>query len=111
MTNGDKFRTKTDAEIVDLIFGADTTATAPPGRNCIGGCEWDSCRECWLAYLGEEAEGNATEDFAPNCSTCEHLQTEIIDDFPVSRCPMLGPVPKPYATVCERHEPKGGGSA
>ena len=57
MTNGDKFRMKTDKEIVDLIFGADTTATAPPGRNCIGGCKWDSCRECWLAYLGEEAEG------------------------------------------------------
>lgn len=54
MTNGEKIRQLPDEELVELLF--QNGLISPPGRNCLSGCEWDSCRDCWIAYLNEEAE-------------------------------------------------------
>ena len=101
MTHGDRYRRMTDEELVDALFA--NGVIAPPGRNCISECKWDSCRDCWIAYLGEEAEGETKDEHTPNCFTCSHLQIETVDEFPVSKCPFHGEVPLPYTTCCDEY--------
>ena len=103
MTNGDKIRKMTDEELVEVLFDGMGVSTSPPGRNCIGGCKWDSCRDCWLDYLKEEAEDEKTAHH-PCCVYCVHLQEEVIDEFPVSKCPFIaGAINQPWAMHCDQY--------
>ena len=107
MTNGDKIRSMTDEELVEMMFvGAGIAGAgnfkAPPGRNCIGGCKSDSCRDCWLDYLKQEAEDEKA-GVQPRCVYCVHLQDEVIDEFPVSKCPFGGTILQPWAHRCDQY--------
>ena len=51
----------------------------------------------------EEAKTNG-----PNCANCCHMEIAVCDDFPVSKCPMCGEIPRPYTSCCENYVPKGG---
>lgn len=55
MTNGDRIRAMTDEEIADFIGDY----TCPPSYNDSGGCaRSESCEDCWLNWLKEEADND-----------------------------------------------------
>ena len=101
MTNGDKYRRMTDEELVDALFAGGMIT--PPGRKCATECRWDSCRECWIAYLGEEAENETPPSVEPNCISCHFLTDQVIDEFPVSKCPFHGEIKHPWTTCCDEY--------
>ncbi len=102
MTNGDKIRRMTDEELVEIILGETGVSTSPPGRDCIGGCKWDSCKDCWIDYLKEDAKDEKA-GVQPCCVYCVHLQEEVIDEFPVGKCPFSGTIVQPWATRCDQY--------
>ncbi len=110
MTNGDKIRKMSDEELVEVLFDGMGVSTSPPGRNCIGGCKWDSCRDCWLSYLGEEAEDEKSE-FPPSCVSCTHGKQISPDGFDGLNCPHRGNIVQPWATCCDKYAPRGGSEA
>ena len=103
MTNGDKIRSMTDEELAELLFDGAGVSTSPPGRNCVSDCHWDSCRDCWLDYLKQEAEDEKAL-VQPCCVYCVHLQDEVIDEFPVSKCPFGGTILRPLAHRCDQYK-------
>lgn len=108
MTHGDEIRCMTDEEIVDaLIFRPNSVCGAPPGRNCLCDCKLDSCRACWLDYLGEEAgDGKKPSDAVPNCISCQHGKQISPDGFDGIKCPFGGNIVQPWATCCDEYAPK-----
>ena len=112
MTNGDKIRKGTDEELVDFLFRGDNVIAAPPGRKCLSECRFDNCRDCWLDYFGEECdEAKPAPDLVPNCVSCSHRKDEVIDEFPVSKCPFGGTILQPWATCCDQYAMGGGAGA
>ena len=108
MTHGDKIRSMTDEELVELLFDGAGASTSPPGRNCMSDCRWDSCRDCWLDYLKEEAEDAAEPgDFPPCCVTCSRGQPASPDGFDGIKCLYGGTFVRPWAHRCDKYAGRG----
>jgi hypothetical protein len=56
MTNGDKVRQMTDAELADAL---EWHYVCPPNTKCEHGADKTNCRACWMEWLKQEAKGES----------------------------------------------------
>ena len=56
MTNADKLRAMTDEEMANKFFGSCPQIFGGYGMTKEGCPDFESCEECWLDWLKQEAE-------------------------------------------------------